>query len=65
MKIKQQVTREGGDIILRLHQEPGGKLLATRVWKDLAKYLDPRSSTADRLVLVIPTAAGLNIKPGS
>lgn len=63
MKIKQQVTREGDDIVLRLHEHPSGKLLGTRVWKDLAKYIDPRASNAERLVIVVPTAAGLNVKP--
>jgi len=64
MKVSQQVTREGDDIVLRLHEQPSGRLIGTRVWTDAAKYLRPMA-VKGYLTLMVPEKAGLNIKPGS
>lgn len=63
MKITQQATLEGDDIVLRLHEQPSGKLLGERVWKDAAKYLLPMHAEG-YLTVKVPYRAGLNIKPG-
>ena len=62
MKITQQVTREGDDLVLRLHEQPSGKLLATRVWEGAGKYLRPMQ-TRGYLSVQVPEKSMLSIKP--
>jgi hypothetical protein len=62
MKVTQQVTREGDDLVLRVHEHPSGKLLGERVWKGAAKYLRPMA-VKGYLSLMVPEKAGLDIKP--
>lgn len=62
MKVTQQVTREGDDIVLRVHEHPSGKLLGVRVWKGAGKYLRP-AAVKGYLTIMVPEKAGLDIKP--
>jgi hypothetical protein len=61
MKVMQQVTREGDDLVLRVHEHPSGRLLGRRVWKDAAKYLRP-GTVKGYLTIMVPEKAGLDIK---
>jgi len=63
MKISQQATREGEDIVLRMHEHPSGRLIGTRVWTGAAKYLRPMQ-VKGYLTIMVPEKGGLNIKPG-
>lgn len=66
MKISQTITVEGVNLILTLTEHSTGRVLARRVWEDAGKYVCESSALPPGYVqLLIPSRAGIDIKPGS
>jgi len=66
MRVQQNATREGNDIVLTLTEQPSGRVLGKRVYENAAQYFQHIQRRGDQEVMVIeiPVLAKLNIRPG-
>lgn len=65
MKLIQEVTVEGDDMVLTVRSPATKKVIGTRRWKDAAKYIYATKEFKGKghvYVLAVPVQAGLNIK---